>query len=332
MRFSRQRLLQRVVLSLAILAWGAIAFAQTATTTTLIVSPSTSPLSPQTVVTLTATVMAGATPVPKGLVTFCDTSIPAAPACSGLAVVAKEPLQAGGGKDGIADAQIIPGGGSHTYIAVFEGTKTYATSTSAPQTIMVLYRTTSSIASSGSVGNYTLTGTVVGIGSFKLGPTGNVSFVDTTIGNFVLGMAPLGSSTIAQSFVNAPVTPVGKNPVSAAIGDFNGDGIPDLAVVNRNDDNVSILLGNGSGGFSAATGSPISVGDVPVSIAVGDFNGDGVTDLAVVNNGPNNVTILLGNGSGGFSEAAGSPVPVGNGPVDVAVEDLNGMASRILRW
>ena len=210
---------------------------------------------------------------------------------------------------GTASLRFIPGGGAHTYIAVFAGTNNYAASVSSPRSVKALHATTSSIASSGSVGNYTLTGTAVGTGNFSLGPNGNVSFVDTTIGNYVLGMAPLGPAIFGQSFVTSPVIPVGANPVSA-VGDFNGDGIADLAVVDSNNNNVSILRGDGSGGFSAASGSPISVGAGPVSIAVGDFNGDGVTDLAVVKALPIGVSTLQASfpGDANFLASVSSPL------------------------
>ena len=113
-------------------------------------------------------------------------------------------------------------------------------------------------------------------------------------------------------------------PVSIAVGDFNGDGILDLATANENSGNVTVLLGNGSGGFIPATGSPFAVGAGPVSIAVGDFNSDGIPDLAVANYGSSNVTVLLGNGSGGFTPATGSPFTVGTSPASIAVADLNG--------
>ena len=107
--------------------------------------------------------------------------------------------------------------------------------------------------------------------------------------------------------------------VSVAIGDFNGDGKQDLAVANANSDSVSILLGDGSGNFSAAAN--FGAGHVPFSVAVGDFNGDGKQDLAVANIGSDNVSILLGNGDGSFGPAAN--MPVGNYPYSVAVGDFN---------
>jgi FG-GAP-like repeat len=117
---------------------------------------------------------------------------------------------------------------------------------------------------------------------------------------------------------------VGTHPVSMAVADFNQDGIADLAVANYGNNNVTVLLGDGSGGFAAASGSPFAVGNNPISAAVGDFNGDGIADVAVANSGSNNVTVLLGNGSGGFTAATASPFAVGGGPYSVAVADFNG--------
>jgi uncharacterized protein (TIGR03437 family) len=117
--------------------------------------------------------------------------------------------------------------------------------------------------------------------------------------------------------------PAGQMPMFVAVGDFNGDGRPDLAIANH-DGHVTVLLGNGSGGFTAAAGSPFAAGAWPASIAVADFNADGNLDLAIANANSNNVTVLLGNGSGGFTAAPGSPFPAGSGPQSVAVGDFNG--------
>jgi len=58
-----------------------------------------------------------------------------------------------------------------------------------------------------------------------------------------------------------------------AVGDFNGDGKPDLAIANKSDFTVTVLLGNGTGEFTAAPGSPLSVGAEPESVAVGTSTG-----------------------------------------------------------
>jgi hypothetical protein len=127
------------------------------------------------------------------------------------------------------------------------------------------------------------------------------------------------------SFQSPMPYPVGKYPVAVAVGDFNGDGIPDLAVgtlTNLGFPTVSVLLGNGDGTFQAAKNYGVS--SDPVSVAVGDFNGDGIPDLAVGSYGV--VSILLGNGDGSFQHAVdyknGQNGSAGGASVTVA--DFNG--------
>ena len=83
-------------------------------------------------------------------------------------------------------------------------------------------------------------------------------------------------------FLAPLVFPAGDSPRSVAVGDFNGDGILDLAVANRYQNTVSVLLGQGDGTFLPA--QSYAAGIYPRSVAVGDFNGDGKPDLAVANN------------------------------------------------
>ena len=105
-------------------------------------------------------------------------------------------------------------------------------------------------------------------------------------------------------------------------GDFNADGIPDLAVANSSSGTIGILLGKGDGSFlPVATFS--SGGKLPTTIAVADFNHDGKLDLAVTNQFDNTVSILLGNGSGGFS-APTTFSPGGTGVYGLAVGDFDG--------
>ncbi len=121
--------------------------------------------------------------------------------------------------------------------------------------------------------------------------------------------------------------PTAEYPVAVAAGDLNSDGKPDLATANFEADNVTVRLRNGAGGFVRAPGSPFAVGSAPRSVAIGDLNKDGKRDLAVANSGSGDVSVLLGNGSGGFVPAPGSPYPVGIGafalPRSVAIRDLN---------
>ncbi len=95
----------------------------------------------------------------------------------------------------------------------------------------------------------------------------------------------------------------------------------DLAVANSGDDNVTILLGDGVGAFTEPTGSPFAAGTGPLSVAAGDFDGDGVLDLAVANNGSDNVSVLLGVGDGTFGAAVN--FGAGAAPSSVVLADLD---------
>ncbi len=152
---------------------------------------------------------------------------------------------------------------------------------------------------------------------------GDLDFaVANSTGASVTVMLGNGSGVFTQAS-GSPFT-LGSDPESVAVGDFDGDGELDFATANKADNTVSVMLGNGSGGFTPATGSPFGVGASPRSVAVGDFNGDGRLDFATLNNTGNNITVMLGNGSGGFTQAAGSPFAAGSGPWSLAVGDFNG--------
>jgi hypothetical protein len=144
-----------------------------------------------------------------------------------------------------------------------------------------------------------------------------------------------GTFQAAQSFAT------GNGPGSVAVGDFNGDGKLDIVTANAND--VSVLLGNGNGTFQA----PISVSlpgefppgytgttpsaQRPLSVAVGDFNGDGKLDLGVTSSvyagyyfgNYGYLNVLLGNGDGSFSGPNTTPLGWGTGDSAVAA-NLNG--------
>ncbi len=126
-------------------------------------------------------------------------------------------------------------------------------------------------------------------------------------------------SILPLTFAGINNLEVGSNPNSVTVGDFNNDGNSDLAVSNYASNNVSVLLGNGTGGFEAI--GNFEVGSSPFSVTVGDFNKDGNSDLAVANLDSSDVSVLFGDGSGSFGAA--SNFSVGSNPVSVIVGDFN---------
>jgi hypothetical protein len=112
---------------------------------------------------------------------------------------------------------------------------------------------------------------------------------------------------------------LGAEPRSIAIGDFTGKGKLDFATANS-DGSLTVVLGDGKGGFIVATS--YAVGVSLSSLAAADLNRDGHIDLAVADSAKNSVIILLGNGDGSFRQS--STIAVGHGPVSLAVTDLNG--------
>lgn len=123
--------------------------------------------------------------------------------------------------------------------------------------------------------------------------------------------------------------PVGQGPGSVASADFDGDGIADLAVANAGSSSVSVLLGSGTGDFAPAVDFP--VGPSPASIVSADFNDDGNADLATINDHPccspstgeDSVSLLLGDGRGGFAAKTDLAVP-GDVATSLVSTDFNG--------
>ncbi len=262
------------------------AAAQTATTTTLAVTGSGSTVtsvSSGTVVTLTATVIAGSVPVTPGQVAFCDAS---ATYCTDIHQLAVAQLMT----NGTAIYKFRPGAGTHSYKAVFLGTQIYKKSSSAASSLAVSgpVPSTTTIIPSGTVGDWTLTATVSGPStSGSSSPTGNVSFIDTSNSNAVLATESLSPATPGLSFVNKVTLP------SGLVADFNQDGIPDVT-------GEKTLLGNGDGTFTEVPNSGV------LGTAVADFNNDGFPDVASPG-GWTNIGIDLGNGNGTFTGVLPGP-------------------------
>lgn len=134
---------------------------------------------------------------------------------------------------------------------------------------------------------------------------------------------PTPLSTLLSPTNHASSLPTGQYPTAVTRSDFNGDDIFDLAVANSGDDTVSIFLGNGNGDFVTLPKIALPSGSRPVSITSGFFNNDLNFDLAVANSGNNTVSVLLGNGAGGFTLA--NPISVDSAPTSIVWGgDFNG--------
>jgi hypothetical protein len=167
----------------------------------------------------------------------------------------------------------------------------------------------------------------------KRPPSFDASFVDLTACFrliYILAAATFlfSGSCAAQTslgFAVNLISPTLLPTASSAIvaGDFNGDDIPDLAIIGQQN-TVTVLLGTGKGSFTAGSNPPTTAsnGSVPVLIVAADFNGDGKLDLATVNSS-NTLTFLQGNGDGTFSPTGTMSLP-GNGFTYMLVGDFNG--------
>ncbi len=312
---------------------------QSVTSTSLSLTASGAPITSVnlgTTVTATATVSTGSTSLTTGQVDFCDAT---ALYCDSIHRLGSAQLTS----SGTAVLRFVPGIGSHSIKAVFMASNGNAASASAPSdfTVTSSLPTTTTISQAGSVGNYTLTAIVTGEGA--IAPTGNISFMDSTNSNQQLAQAALQNAATTFSMTTAQSPAVGQGPSYVVRADFNGDGIPDLAVLNELDHSITILLGKGDGTFQAASNTlqlP-SQGSGPLMAVVGDFNRDGHADLAVVMENSSTIPVFLGHGDGTFAPAILNSQTAsvsyllvvadfnGDGIEDLAVENSNSSSGSI---
>ena len=165
--------------------------------------------------------------------------------------------------------------------------------------------------------------TAIAIGD--LNGDGNTDLaVVNQFGNSISVLRNLGNGTVATKVDYAS----GDRPVSIVIGDLNGDGKPELAVANSGNNargnSVSVLRNLGNGTF--ATKVDYATAQRPVSIAIGDLNGDDRPDLATANNGfsgsGRSVSVLLNAGNGTFAPKV--EALTADGPYAIAIGDLDG--------
>ncbi len=122
------------------------------------------------------------------------------------------------------------------------------------------------------------------------------------------------------TFLVAPAVALSGAPSSVATGDLNGDGKLDLVIANFDAGKISVLLGQGDGGFASPVDYP--VGKQPAFVLMADVNGDGKLDVVVCNEADGTLSVLLGNGDGTLQNATTyKTVP---DPVYIVVGDFNG--------
>jgi FG-GAP-like repeat/Abnormal spindle-like microcephaly-assoc'd, ASPM-SPD-2-Hydin/Divergent InlB B-repeat domain len=229
---------------------------------------------------------------------------------------------------GILVAGNLAGGQVNPASALLMGLTPNSTSLNGPGNVFL----TATLSGSGGTGTVSLT-------VADLNSDGKLDYVTANQGNNTVGVF-LGNGD--GTFKALSSISVACNPVRVAVGDFNGDGKPDLAVsapgCSPGTNGVAILLGNGDGTFTAK-GTLISTLANPESAVVGDFNGDGKLDLAVVDRGAStdSVFFFFGNGDGTFHTpvsvslgvlAAANQIVAADfnkdGHLDVAVSEING--------
>lgn len=127
----------------------------------------------------------------------------------------------------------------------------------------------------------------------------------------------------AQSFAAPTTYVVGSQPFDGDLGDFNGDGKPDLAVANNITSNISVLLGNGDGTFGTKT--DYDVGQPADGVVVTDLNSDGKLDIVAQTSFSftAHVSVLLGNGNGTFQTHVDYVFGGLSQPTSILASDLN---------
>jgi hypothetical protein len=153
------------------------------------------------------------------------------------------------------------------------------------------------------------------------------SRVEIRLGDGAGGFTFSNYVTVGTDFTGATSA---NGPSSIAIGDFNEDGKQDLAVGNRNLGSttfvptVSIRLGVGDGTFTGT--SEVAGGALTsdlISLALGDFNGDGHQDFVTVTSQTSTLNVRLGDGAGNFSGTTAVSTGANTFPLSVAVADFN---------
>ncbi|MBV8762810.1 MAG: VCBS repeat-containing protein [Deltaproteobacteria bacterium] len=190
------------------------------------------------------------------------------------------------------------------------------------------------------VATFTTTGTKVSVGPTvqTSGVTANnfsstVTYTVTAVDGSTRDYAVTVTTT---DFVSGGVFATGNSSRYSAVGDFNADGKPDLAVPNLASSTVSVLLDTTASGATTATFAPkldLAAASGPIAAAIADLDGDGKPDLAVTNYNANTVSVFINTTATGAttpSFANRIDLTTGTGPFAIAIVDINGDGKRDL--
>ena len=131
-----------------------------------------------------------------------------------------------------------------------------------------------------------------------------------------------GDGTFANQTILSTYS--GSQPFSIAIADVNNDHYLDIIVANHGNESVSVIFGYGNGSFKSEIKYSISYGSQPYAIVLDDFNNDTYIDIAVSNDGTNNIGILFGLGNESFAKVMTFPTGYNSLPRSLTVGDFNG--------
>lgn len=212
-----------------------------------------------------------------------------------------------GDLDGDGKADLIVTNASNT-ISIYRNTSTIGTILFAPKI------------------NFTTVGSNYSVAIGDLDGDGKLDFATVNDGPNSISVFR-NASTIGNITLDARVDfAAGMGPHSIVMGDLDGDGKPDLATANSNSNSVSVYRNISSiGTISFDPKLDYTVGSLPKSIAIGDLNEDGLSDLFTANYNANTVSILKNiSSSGTISFAAKVDEITGAGPWSIALGDLDG--------
>ncbi len=164
------------------------------------------------------------------------------------------------------------------------------------------------------------------------GPNGICNGDFNSDGKIDIGVVEYGGTGVIRIFLGVGTgsftigTSVGTGMADVISGDFNNDGKLDLVGTTFSGNGFSLFIGSGAGTFTLAAGSPYTSGTGPFYSGRSDFNNDGNLDVATINFSGNSFSVFLGNGTGGFTQAPGSPFTTLATPRDLTINNLNGDA------